>query len=468
MGVGKESDIHLCQAPDGRLLCLKLHRLGRISFRTIKHNRDYLNGRQNASWQYLARLAAQKEFKFMCALKDAGFPVPTGIDQNRHVVLMEYIQAKPMLRIRELKHPLAVLEKLMRIMVRMVAAGIIHGDFNEFNLMIDEKEKITVIDFPQIVSIEHVNAQMYFDRDVACVRDFFRRRFGIHVEEYPTFETAVAAAAERNGETRDLASKCNKKTKERLTEEEEFMQRNDFSKKEYEDAYNGGAANDAADRDESDDEDDDGSDAESDDDFMPAPPTHMSSLFKDLEGDAMLTSALAGGQKDGAGAAASSSESSEEDSDACSEIEGSDACSVANSHEIVQQEEEEEADEQGEGFVRVNTKHMPGDSDIDEEEFHRRYPKGGAADSDCASLGCDSDEESSVLQVDTRVARREKPKTVQSRRAVASSAAVQAQIQKGRGGTGGQKFNVNKKRDRRSKQVAQELRDAKEDRHLNF
>ena len=37
-----------------------------------------------------------------------------------------------------MNHPLAVLEKLMRIMVRMVAAGIIHGDFNEFNLIRNE------------------------------------------------------------------------------------------------------------------------------------------------------------------------------------------------------------------------------------------------------------------------------------------------------------------------------------------
>ena len=28
--------------------------------------------------------------------------------------------------------------------------GLIHGDFNEFNLMIDDKEKITVIDLPQV------------------------------------------------------------------------------------------------------------------------------------------------------------------------------------------------------------------------------------------------------------------------------------------------------------------------------
>jgi hypothetical protein len=42
-------------------------RLGRISFRTVKKNRDYLRGRKSASWMYLSRLAAQKEFAFMKA-----------------------------------------------------------------------------------------------------------------------------------------------------------------------------------------------------------------------------------------------------------------------------------------------------------------------------------------------------------------------------------------------------------------
>lgn len=40
-------------------------RLGRISFRAIKTKRDYLGKRKSASWLYMSRLAAQKEFAFM-------------------------------------------------------------------------------------------------------------------------------------------------------------------------------------------------------------------------------------------------------------------------------------------------------------------------------------------------------------------------------------------------------------------
>ena len=40
-------------------------RLGRISFRAIKEKRDYLGKRKSASWMYMSRLAAQKEWAFM-------------------------------------------------------------------------------------------------------------------------------------------------------------------------------------------------------------------------------------------------------------------------------------------------------------------------------------------------------------------------------------------------------------------
>lgn len=61
---------------EGEQIVLKLHRLGRTSFRTVKLNRDYHQHRKHASWMYLARLAALKEYAFMRVLYDEGFPCP--------------------------------------------------------------------------------------------------------------------------------------------------------------------------------------------------------------------------------------------------------------------------------------------------------------------------------------------------------------------------------------------------------
>ncbi|KAI8024641.1 G patch domain-containing protein TGH [Camellia lanceoleosa] len=48
-----------------------------------------------------------------------------------------------------------------RLVVRLAEHGLIHCDFNEFNIMIDDDEKVTMIDFPQMVSVSHRNAHIF-------------------------------------------------------------------------------------------------------------------------------------------------------------------------------------------------------------------------------------------------------------------------------------------------------------------
>lgn len=49
----------------------------------------------------------------------------------------------------------------MALIVRLAQIGLVHCDFNEFNLMIDSNEKLYLIDFPQMISTSHVNAEEY-------------------------------------------------------------------------------------------------------------------------------------------------------------------------------------------------------------------------------------------------------------------------------------------------------------------
>ncbi|KAK3222704.1 hypothetical protein Dsin_009729 [Dipteronia sinensis] len=183
LGVGKESDIFEVQQEDGTVLAMKLHRLGRTSFRAVKSKRDYLRHRSSYNWLYLSRLAALKEFAFMKALEEHGFPVPNAVDCNRHCVIMSLVQGYPLVQVKQLQNPATVFENIIGIVVRFAEHGLIHCDFNEFNIMIDDDEKITVIDFPQMVSVSHRNAQMYFDRDVECIFKFFKKRFNLSFQE---------------------------------------------------------------------------------------------------------------------------------------------------------------------------------------------------------------------------------------------------------------------------------------------
>jgi len=198
IGCGKESDIILVEDEHGQEAVCKLQRLGRCSFRSVSRNRDYKNGktRRGESWFYLSRLAAQKEFAFMKMLYDEGFPVPKPLDQNRHAVVMEYLDAILLNNIQEMPEAQMVYERALKLIVKLAEHGLIHGDFNEFNIMIVEGSlKVMMIDFPQMVSTDHLNASELFDRDVTNLADFFIRRFRIPSPYYPKLEKDVTRVA---------------------------------------------------------------------------------------------------------------------------------------------------------------------------------------------------------------------------------------------------------------------------------
>lgn len=182
IGVGKESDIYSVSDASGAQKVMKIHRLGRTSFKTVKNNRDYLKNKHTSNWMYLSRLAAEKEYQFMTILHDNGFNVPIPYDCSRHCVLMEWIPGYPMKHMKKYTNYKRLYSQLMQFIVQLACSGLIHCDFNEFNIIIRQEGHgrefdFVVIDFPQCVSIEHPDAKFYFDRDVEGIRRFFERKF---------------------------------------------------------------------------------------------------------------------------------------------------------------------------------------------------------------------------------------------------------------------------------------------------
>ena len=57
--------------------------------------------------------------------------------------------------------------------------------------MIDDDEKITMIDFPQMTSTSHPNAKFYFERDVKCIQTYFAKNYGLTFEGMPELDTDV-------------------------------------------------------------------------------------------------------------------------------------------------------------------------------------------------------------------------------------------------------------------------------------
>ncbi|KAL6573404.1 hypothetical protein OROHE_001863 [Orobanche hederae] len=197
IGVGKESDIFEVVTDDGTVLAMKLHRLGRTSFRAVKSKRDYLRHRSSFNWLYLSRLAALKEFAFMKVCFTVGFFVGRLWRNMVFLFHMLWIAIGIVLscpsfkvihfsasRVKQLQNRETIFETILGLVVRLAEHGLIHCDFNEFNIMIDDDEKITMIDFPQMVSVSHKNANMYFDRDIECIFKFFRKRFNLSFDDH--------------------------------------------------------------------------------------------------------------------------------------------------------------------------------------------------------------------------------------------------------------------------------------------
>lgn len=190
----------------------------------------------------MSRLAALKEFTFMQKLRENGFPVPEPIAHSRHTIVMSLIDAFPLRQIAEVPDPASLYAELIEMILRLAKFGLIHGDFNEFNILIKEetlsnKDPSTsetdpatttltpiLIDFPQMVSMSHADAAMYFDRDVACIKTFFAKRFHFTSDAPGPFFADAKKSVGRDGAKRlDVEAEASGFSKKMSKELEGYM-----------------------------------------------------------------------------------------------------------------------------------------------------------------------------------------------------------------------------------------------------
>ncbi len=130
---------------------------------------------QEAAWQ-------SAEVDALYRLAAAGVRVPKPYNFHEGVLLMELVidgegHAAPRLN-DILFTPEKALEThriLVSEVVRMLRAGVIHGDLSEFNILVGEEGPV-IIDLPQAVDAAGNNhAQAMLERDVANLRNYFGR-----------------------------------------------------------------------------------------------------------------------------------------------------------------------------------------------------------------------------------------------------------------------------------------------------
>ena len=178
LGVGKEADIFDAITDDDVQVAVKFHRLGRTSFRDTRRKRGYVARRGHITWHHQSRLAAEKEFSFMRKAHEAGVAVPESLKQNRHVVVMGFIDGYNLFDVK-LDDPAGFLEDILLNVKLTYGGGVIHGDLSEFNIVVQKDGQILFIDWPQAVPVDHQSAEALLRRDVENVLTYFSRKYKV-------------------------------------------------------------------------------------------------------------------------------------------------------------------------------------------------------------------------------------------------------------------------------------------------
>lgn len=168
IGIGKESDIYN-GVYRGHRVAIKVHRLGRTSYQRVHERR--LASTDN--WFARNRENCEREAHFLQSL--AGMEVPRLYDRERHMLVMELSEWRPLYQVT-VDRPQAVSGKMLGFIRRLWERGYVHGDFNEFNVLVGGTDDILVIDFPQCIAATDPRAVDYLRRDLECVRKYFKKK----------------------------------------------------------------------------------------------------------------------------------------------------------------------------------------------------------------------------------------------------------------------------------------------------
>lgn len=188
LGVGKESDVYDALTPDGTQVAVKIHRLGRTSFRDVERKRGYTTQyTYTPDWHKRSTIAAKKEYIALKLLEPHDIAAPKPIARNRHILVMSMIEGAELYLYPTIPNPKAVLEEILdNVRLAYQRAKIIHVDLSPYNIILQPNQHILIIDWPQHIRTDHPNADSLLKRDLRNVLKFFR------YPQKPTLETALA------------------------------------------------------------------------------------------------------------------------------------------------------------------------------------------------------------------------------------------------------------------------------------
>ncbi|NOS89778.1 MAG: phosphotransferase [Methylococcaceae bacterium] len=190
---GKEAAVYVVLS-EGEIRCAKVYKeankRGFHKQSLYQEGRKVRNSRQARAMEKNTRFGRQQqeavwqnaEVDALYRLAAAGVRVPKPYNFVEGVLLMELVAdaegaAAPRLNDLLLSHEEALdfHARLIKEVVRMLCAGIVHGDLSEFNVLVDADGPV-IIDLPQAVdAAANNNAATMLERDVNNMAAYFGR-----------------------------------------------------------------------------------------------------------------------------------------------------------------------------------------------------------------------------------------------------------------------------------------------------
>jgi RIO kinase 1 len=190
---GKEAAVYIVLS-EGEIRCAKVYKdVNKRGFQKqaqYQEGRKVRNSRQARAMEKGTRYGRKQqeelwqnaEVDALYRLAAAGVRVPKPYNFIEGVLLMELVtdedgSAAPRLNDLELtrEQALEYHSLLIREVVKMLCAGLVHGDLSEYNILVDSNGPV-IIDLPQAVdAAANNNAGRMLERDVANLADYFGR-----------------------------------------------------------------------------------------------------------------------------------------------------------------------------------------------------------------------------------------------------------------------------------------------------
>lgn len=190
---GKEADVFVVYS-EGEVRCAKVYKAanqrGFHKQALYQEGRKVRNSRKARAMQKKSQYGRKQqedvwqtaEVDALYRLAFAGVRVPQPYNFIEGILLMELITdgngaAAPRLSDLELtrEQALEYHDLLIKDVVKMLCAGLIHGDLSEFNILVDGDGPV-IIDLPQAVDASaNNNAAMMLERDVKNLANYFGR-----------------------------------------------------------------------------------------------------------------------------------------------------------------------------------------------------------------------------------------------------------------------------------------------------